>query len=159
PTCAYTADRPGGTRGHQNSEPARTAPAVKATRSENVVTVQPRLRDVRIWLGVGAVVAVAAGLVWVSSSTDRDPGSLVAHPAGTAVGGTRLVSYPSCADMLADLRQHAARSVGMWGATPAGLGAPAAGSGGAAERGAVPAAAAPHSATNDYVSGADEPDL
>jgi len=132
------------------------------------VTVQPRLRDVRIWLGVGAVVVVAAGLVWVSSSTDRDPGSLVAHPAGTAVGGTRLVSYPSCADMLADLRQHAARSVGMWGATPAGLGAPAAGSGGVAERGAVPAAApqaavpaaaAPHSATNDYVSGADEPDL
>jgi hypothetical protein len=132
------------------------------------VTVQPRLRDVRIWLGVGAVVVVAAGLVWVSGSTDRDPGSLVAHPAGTAVGGTRLVSYPSCADMLADLRQHAARSVGMWGATPAGLGAPAAGSGGAAERGAVPAAApqaavpaaaAPHSATNDYVSGADEPDL
>jgi hypothetical protein len=114
---------------------------------------------VRIWLGVGAVVVVAAALVWVPSSTDRDPGSLVPHPAGTAVGGTRLVSYASCADMLAGLRQHAARSVGMWGATEAGLGAAAAGSGGAAERAAVPAAAAPHSATNDYVPGADEPDL
>ena len=102
---------------------------------------------------------MAAGLVWVSSSTDRDPGGLVPHPAGTAVGSTRLVSYPSCADMLAGLRQHAARSVGMWGATPAGLGPAAAGVAAAAERAAVPAAAAPHSATNDYVPGADEPDL
>jgi hypothetical protein len=84
---------------------------------------------------------------------------LVPHPADAAVGGIRLVSYTSCADMLAGLRQHAARNVGLWSTTPPGLSPVAAGSGGGVERAAVPAAAPPHSATNDYVSGADEPDL
>lgn len=60
--------------------------------------------------------------------------------------------------MLAGLRQHAARNVGIWGTTPPGLAPVAAGSGGAVERAAGPAAP-PHSATNDYVPGADEPDL
>ena len=42
----------------------------------------------------------------------------------------------------------------------AGLGPAAAGSGGGIERAAAaPVAAPPHSATNDYVAGADEPDL
>jgi hypothetical protein len=105
-------------------------------------------------------VVVAGGLVWVSTATGRDSSSSMPHPAGTAVGGIRLVSYTSCADMLAGLRQHAARNVGIWGATPRGL-APAAGSGGAIDRAAAaaPVAAPPYSATNDYVSGADEPDL
>ena len=106
-----------------------------------------------------AVVVGAAGLVWVSTSTGRDSSTSVANPADAAVGGIRLVSYTSCADMLAGLRQHAARNVGLWGTTPPGLSPVAAGSGGGVERAAVPAAAPPHSATNDYVSGADEPDL
>ncbi len=127
--------------------------------SENVGTIRPRLRGVRIWLGVGAVLVGAAGLVWVSTATGRDSSNSVPQTAGTAVGGIRLVSYTSCGDMLAGLRQHAARNVGIWGTTPRGLAPAAAGSGGAVERAAVPAAAPPHSGTNDYVSGADEPDL
>ena len=113
----------------------------------------------RIWLGVGAVIVVAAGLVWMSTSADRDSGPLVPHPAGTGAGGVRLVSYTSCADMLAGLRQHAARNVGIWGAPSQGVPVAAAGSDGTAERAAAPGAAPPHSATNDYVPGADEPDL
>jgi hypothetical protein len=103
-------------------------------------------------------VVVAAGLVWVATSTERDSSTVVAHPAGTAAGGILLVSYTSCADMLADLREHAARNVDVWGAPPQGP-VPVAASAGTAERSAVPAAAPPHSATNDYVPGADEPDL
>ena len=62
--------------------------------------------------------------------------------------------------MLAGLRQHAARNVGRWGTTPPGLAPVAAGSGGGVERGGGAwAAAPPHSATNDDVLGADEPDL
>ena len=104
---------------------------------------------------------VAAGLVWVSTATGRDSSSSVPQTAGTAVGGgIRLVSYTGCADMLAGLRQHAARNVGILGTTPPGLAPVAAGSGGAIDRAAAaPVAAPPYSATNDYVPGADEPDL
>jgi Beta propeller domain len=75
------------------------------------------------------------------------------------LSGIKLVSYDSCADMLAGLRQHAARSVGIWGITPPGVVNAAAGSAGAPELEAVPSAAPPHSTTNDYVAGADEPDM
>ena len=60
--------------------------------------------------------------------------------------------------MLAGLRQHAARNVGIWGPPP-GLAPVAAGSAVGVERAAGPSVAPPHSATNDYVPGADEPDL
>jgi hypothetical protein len=127
--------------------------------SENVGTVRPRLRDVRIWFGVGAVVVGVAGLVWVSTSAARDPSRLMPSPAGTPAGGVRLVSYHGCSDMLAGLRQHAARNVGVWGVTPPALAAAAAGGAGGMYAAAVPAPAPPHSTTNDYVPGVDEPDL
>ena len=76
------------------------------------------------------------------------------------MGGSRLASYTSCADMLAGLRQHAARNVGIWGTTPPGLAPAAVGNAGGIERAAAaPVAAPPHSATNDCLAGADEPDL
>ena len=102
----------------------------------------------------------AAGLVCVSTATGRDSSSSAPQTAGTAVGGSRLASYTSCADMLAGLRQHAARNVGIWGTTPPGLAPAAAGNAGGIERAAAaPVAAPPHSATNDCLAGADEPDL
>jgi hypothetical protein len=70
----------------------------------------------------------------------------------------KLVAYGGCADMVADLRTHAARNVGIWGVTPPGVAYSSAG-GVSAQNAATPSASPVYSPTNDYVPGADEPDL
>jgi uncharacterized secreted protein with C-terminal beta-propeller domain len=108
----------------------------------------------RTWLVKGAAVgAGVAGLVWVATSggSDSAPGSQ--QPTTSPASGARLVAYGACAEMVADLRAHAARSVGIWGGTPPGVAYASAG--GAAQSAATPSA----SPAYDYVPGADEPDL
>ncbi|HEY3088900.1 MAG TPA: beta-propeller domain-containing protein [Jatrophihabitantaceae bacterium] len=104
-----------------------------------------------------AVGAGVAGLVWVATSVGSDsaPGSQATTPP---VSGMKLVAYGGCADMVADLRAHAARNVGIGGVTPPGVTYASAG-GVTAQSAATPSASPAYSPTNDYVPGADEPDL
>jgi uncharacterized secreted protein with C-terminal beta-propeller domain len=104
-----------------------------------------------------AVGAGVAGLVWVATSVGSDsaPGSQATTPP---VSGMKLVAYGGCADMVADLRAHAARNVGIGGVAPPGIARASAG-GVTAQSAATPSASPAYSPTNDYVPGADEPDL
>jgi uncharacterized secreted protein with C-terminal beta-propeller domain len=110
----------------------------------------------RMWLRVGTFVVVAGTLVALTVSISKEKAPT---PAG---GGVRLVAYTGCADMLSQLRQHAAAHADQLGpqmlaAAGAGVAVP--------ERAAVPAAtaAAPatpqHSTTTVHEAGVDEPDL
>src|SRR5215475_1046813 len=112
----------------------------------------------RTWLARGAAVgAGVVGVVLVATTVGSDSAPDSQHTA-PSVSGMKLVAYGGCAEMVADLRSHAARNVGLWGFTPPGVAYASAG-GVAARTAATPSATPAHSATNDYVPGADEPDL
>jgi uncharacterized secreted protein with C-terminal beta-propeller domain len=101
--------------------------------------------------------AGVAGLVWAATSVGSDsaPGG---QPTTPPASGVKLVAYRGCADMVADLSAHASRNVGLWGVTSPGVARASAG-GVTARSAATPAATPAYSPTNDYVPGADEPDL
>ncbi len=127
----------------------------------------------RIWLGAGALVLTAAVVVSVATATGGETGlnrlNRIATPVpgpstgaahGPAAGAVKLVAYPSCAQMVAGLRQQTAKNVTTWGISQPAYAMAA--SGGAAKSSA-PAedAAAPapdHSTTNVHEAGVDEPD-
>ncbi|GAB1643936.1 beta-propeller domain-containing protein [Krasilnikovia sp. MM14-A1259] len=87
------------------------------------------------------------------------------RPTGTAAAGSlRLVAFDSCDQLLNDLRTHAKKAVGPWGFPGSGGGRPEVLDMGGArtamkDAAPVPAAAAPHSTTNNHEQDADEPDI
>ena len=108
----------------------------------------------RIWLRVGTFVVVTGTLVAVAVSVGKEK---AVTPVG---GGVRLVAYTGCADMLSQLREHAAAHADQLGYGPiaaaGGVAVPER-SGAAA---AMPAPAAPqHSTTTVHETGVDEPDV
>lgn len=129
-----------------------------------LVTVGVAATAVALGLSGGAGTGGPLGL---PDSPDRPPAP---GPAALAA----LITYPSCADMLAGLRQHAAANVTAWGlagqedvmavgAARAGAaqGAPGVPAPAAPERGAQAAAPATpeHSTTNVHEAGVDEADV
>jgi uncharacterized secreted protein with C-terminal beta-propeller domain len=107
----------------------------------------------RIWLRIGTFVVVTGTLVALAVSIGQEKAPT---PVG---GGVRLVAYTGCADMLSQLRQHAAAHADQLGyramAAAGGIAVP--------ERSGSAAAAAPaapeHSTTTVHEPGVDEPDL
>ncbi|MFI6792877.1 beta-propeller domain-containing protein [Nonomuraea sp. NPDC050383] len=99
--------------------------------------------------------AALALVTATAACTATQPGGTA--PARQRLGAVRLVAYNGCDDMLAGLREHAARNVGPWG-----FGGPML----MARRdtaAAVPEAKSTitleHSTTNTHEAGVDEPDL
>jgi uncharacterized secreted protein with C-terminal beta-propeller domain len=109
----------------------------------------------RMWLRVGTFVVVTGTLValTVSIGKERAPKS--------AGGSVRLVAYTGCADMLSQLRQHAAAHAGELAARPLDAAGGVAVPERSAAAAATPAApAAPqHSTTTVHEPGVDEPDV
>ncbi|MEW9546808.1 beta-propeller domain-containing protein [Nonomuraea sp. NPDC050783] len=105
--------------------------------------------------------ATAAALAAVATACTASPGSPEQRPARakpSPLGAVRLVAYTGCDDLLAGLREHAARNVTAWGLGPV---VPL-----AMERSdtasITPNAKADtteHSTTNVHEAGVDEPDL
>ncbi|MEV0196466.1 beta-propeller domain-containing protein [Nonomuraea sp. NPDC050691] len=103
-----------------------------------------------------ALALVTAAAACTSPAGEAGPGTT--SPAPRPLGAVRLVAYTGCDDMLAGLREHAARTVGPWG-----FGGPMLMARQDTARAAVPEAkstgAQEHSTTNTHEAGVDEPDL
>ncbi|MCP2346147.1 beta-propeller domain-containing protein [Nonomuraea roseoviolacea] len=101
-----------------------------------------------------ALALVTAAAACTSPAGEAGPSS----PARRPLGAVRLVAYSSCDDMLAGLREHAARTVGPWG-----FGGPMLMMERRDTAMAVPQAKSTvtleHSTTNTHEAGVDEPDL
>jgi uncharacterized secreted protein with C-terminal beta-propeller domain len=110
----------------------------------------------RIWLRIGTFVVVTGTLVALAVSIGKEKAPT---PVG---GGVHLVAYTGCADMLAQLRRHAAAHADQLGyralAAAGGVAVPEKAAGGAATPAASPAAPQ-HSTTTVHEAGVDEPDL
>ncbi|NUW30402.1 beta-propeller domain-containing protein [Nonomuraea sp. SMC257] len=102
-----------------------------------------------------ALALVTAAAACTSPAGEAGPDS---SPARRPLGAVRLVAYSGCDDMLAGLREHAARTVGPWG-----FGGPMLMMERRDTAMAVPQAkstvAQEHSTTNTHEAGVDEPDL
>lgn len=110
----------------------------------------------RIWLRVGTLVVVTGTLVALTVSIGRET---TPAPVG---GGVRLVAYTGCADMLSQLRKHAAAHAELLGPQVlyAASGVASGARGAAPEAGTAAAPSAPqHSTTTVHEAGVDEPDL
>jgi uncharacterized secreted protein with C-terminal beta-propeller domain len=108
----------------------------------------------RIWLRVGTFVVVTGTLVAVAVSAGREKAPA---PVG---GGVRLVAYSGCADMLSQLRRHAAAHADQLGYVPMAAAGGVAVPERSAAAAAAPAPAAPqHSTTTVHEAGVDEPDV
>lgn len=108
----------------------------------------------RTWLRIGTFVAVTTTLVALGVTLGRET---LPTPVG---GSVRLVAYTGCADMLSQLRQHAAAHAEQldYGALAAtgGIAVPER----SAAAAATPAPTAPqHSTTTVHEPGVDEPDV
>jgi uncharacterized secreted protein with C-terminal beta-propeller domain len=106
----------------------------------------------RIWLRVGTFVVVTGTLVALAVSVGKEKAPT---PVG---GGVQLVAYTGCADMLSQLRQHAAAHADQLGYRVLN-----AAGGVAVPESSAAAAAAPtapqHSTTTVHEPGVDEPDV
>ncbi|MBN6056993.1 beta-propeller domain-containing protein [Nonomuraea sp. RK-328] len=103
-----------------------------------------------------ALALVTAAAACTSPAGEAGPDA--SSPARRPLGAVRLVAYSGCDDMLAGLREHAARTVGPWGfggpmlmaRRDTAMAVPEAKSTGAQQE---------HSTTNTHEAGVDEPDL
>ncbi|NUW40769.1 beta-propeller domain-containing protein [Nonomuraea rhodomycinica] len=103
-----------------------------------------------------ALALVTAAAACTSPAGEAGPDA--SSPARRPLGAVRLVAYSGCDDMLAGLREHAARTVGPWG-----FGGPVLMMERRDTAMAVPQAKSTitleHSTTNTHEAGVDEPDL
>lgn len=117
---------------------------------------------IRTWLGIGAVVVSGAVVASVTTSTGGGRSPPVLGQRGAHPNGFGLVAYRSCPDLLAGLRHAAEAFTDPFLAPMVSI---EGGAGVDVKKAASPAASAQsftandYSSTNDYVAGADEPDV
>ncbi|TDD42158.1 hypothetical protein E1286_31290, partial [Nonomuraea terrae] len=100
-----------------------------------------------------SAVALATAVAGCTSSTGG------ASPPASPLGAVRLVAYDSCDELLAGLRERAARNVGAYGFGGVMPLSPVAARADAAAESKAYSGAPEHSTTNVHEEGVDEPDM